>query len=273
MKAIASSNITIALLHTARAGAGMARVIADITHNATSRDNPQEVYAAFASAVDGKAQLLPETIRVLDENRYSQRIVAHVALNREVVAVSEGMKGFRAVAANMFMDTEDKMWTLRKTQGGDVLIQATDLEDDETLARALSSLSSVRHDPTVGRFAAQCSAVAASVQGGDFISYVSFDNKVKFGYVAVSAEDSDELLLVPTEGEEETINKDAVLDNEGEPEVEESEEDQVEAAVASARGAVSVEQIVAYYKRIYGRNQKYFAELTKRIRGHKFGCC
>lgn len=266
---------TIELKSYSAAGADLARVIIDVTHTTQSRNNPQLVMNALSKKLDGRFQAIAGSFDLVDSGAYTDRITGIVGRTREIVAVSEdNLKGFRALSSNMFMDDEKEMWTMKKTEAGDVLIK-TSAEDDLSLLNLLEATASsgYRSAPEYAKLSAMCGALASKVQGGNFVSYVDLNNRITQGFV-IATTDSETALVLPQGADEpDEVKLDAVTDIHDAaemPEVTMSAEEIVEQEVAVSSGRVDVNAIVAYYKRIYNMNPKFFAEWEKRIRSHQF---
>jgi hypothetical protein len=186
------------------------------------------------------------------------------------------MNGFKAVASNMFMDDEKDMWVLRKTEAGGLLVKTTGIDDDMSLVGMLDAVASdgFRNSPEFGRMTAMASSIEHAVAGGDFVSYVNNDNRVVCGFVVASVEGTDEIVALPvgaTEGE--TIKKAAVTEIHAQtdfPQHQPTGEEEAETVVAAARGAIDLNFILDYYKKVYARSPQYFDMLAQRFQSHQF---
>ena len=229
---------------------------------------------------DNKLSCVCGSFHSVDKAPYTERIEGVVRVNTQSIAFQEGMKGFRSVSSNVFMDDEEKMWTLRKTEAGEVLVKGTGIEDHESLRGLLDvvcsggySLSSEYKKST-----ASLSAMQASIGGGDFVEFVSeASNDVQYGFVVASDAENGKLIILPTtaapESEGEVVEKAAVtqkFDTESFPEPEMSEQEQMDQAVCAARGVVNLSTLLDYYKKVFARSPQFYAEFAKRARGHAF---
>jgi hypothetical protein len=260
----------------ALAGAGMARVLVEVTHTEESRKDPSVIASAIRARLDNKMEAVAGSFTTVEKGSFVERITGIVSTIRKAIPVTEeNMKGFRATAANMFMDEEKEMWALHKTQAGQILVQTTGIGDDMSLVNLLDSCSSAgfRNSPDYGRLSAMASATATQVQGGDFVSYVNFDNSIGLGFVVATAADTDDILVLPHGAEEaEAIKRAAVTQIHAQDEFpahELTSEEQVEQVVASARG-VSVEDLLSFYKKVFARNAKFYDLFAARVRSHQF---
>lgn len=286
--AVASSNVgrepVVNILTFDLAGNGMARVLCSVNHAGDSRENHDKVAAALRARLGGKMEAVAGSFTSLDKGEYQEQITGIVSVVKEAMPFTkQNLEGFKAVAANMFMDEEEHMWVVRKSAAGDLVVKTTGIDDDMSLVKLLndscSGQTSISSVTDHRRMVAQASALSDSVKGGDFISYVNMNNEIACGFVVATAEDeakpgqTDAVVLPANGGEEELINTKAVTeihDQREFPEHEISEDEAVDAAVASARGSVNLATLLDYYKRVYARRPAFYAEFAKRIKAHAF---
>lgn len=273
-----SAEPTVEIKSYALAGDGLARVLVEVTHTEASRNNSSIVLNALKGRLNNQMEAVAGSFTSIDKSAFTERITGIVSTIRNMIPVTEeNMKGFRATAANMFMDEEKEMWALHKTQAGQILVQTTGIGDDMSLVGLLDSCSSAgfRNSPDFGRLSAMASAVPAQAQAGDFVSYVNFDNSISHGFVVVTAADTDDALIMPvgaTEGEGDAIKRAAITQIHAQdefPVYEPTSEEQVETVVASARG-IDVNFLLEYYRKVYARSPKFFDMFAQRLRAHQF---
>lgn len=271
-------NPTIKLLGYALAGDGLARVVIDVAHNRDSREDHSLISQSMADLFENKLVPVSCSFASIDKAPYTERIEGVVRVNTQVVPMANA-KGFRSVSSNIFMDEEDKMWVLRKTEAGEVLVKNTGIEDHESLRHLLDaaccsgySLSSEYEKST-----AQLTDMQRHVTGGSFIQYVSSTSgEAALGFVVASAEDDKLLVLphdAPAESEGEVVGREAVtkdFDTKQLPETELSEQEQMDVAVSTSRGVVDVSTLLDFYKKVFARNPAYYTEFAKRVRQHAF---
>ncbi len=260
----------------ALAGAGLARITVEVTHNTASRADHSVVASAIEARLDGRMTAVAGSFDILEQGQYTDRLSGIVSVKRQAVPVGDTCPaGFRAMASNMFMDDESDMWVLRKTEAGGLLVKTTGIDDDMTLVGLLEANCSAgfRNSPDYGRVTASSQALANSVEGGQYVSYVTIDNLISHGFVVASVADSDEVVVLPQSGEEEIIKRAAVTEVHAQddfPQVEPSAEEKVEEVVASARGEVDLSFLLEYYKKVFARSPAYFAAFAQRARSHQF---
>lgn len=272
---VRTASPTVEIKSFAKAGPGLARVVVDVTHTSESRADKSMVATEIRKKLQGKLECVAGSFTTLEKGKFMDRITGVIGAVRESIAVNgaSDMKGFRAMASNMFMDDEKDMWVLRKNDSGQLLVKATGIEDDLALVNLLDSVSSAgyRSGGDHARMTAQCSSTKA--QGGDFVSFVDVNNTIHSAFVVATVSGTEDLVVAQAEGEPEVINQGAVIeihDQEKFPVVEDTAEEKVEQAVASARGTSSVETIVEYYRKIYSSNPEFFKEFESRIRSHSY---
>lgn len=268
---------TLEIQHFAVAGAGLARVVAKVIHTEQSRANPELVRQAFANKFDGNMVAVAGSVRQLDRGPLTSTISGVLSVQRETVAVASDadMKPFRALASNMYLDDEDRMWSLNKTAAGNLMVRSTGIDDDHALIGMLQAVATAA--PTTQesvRLRAVASSVAENLQPGDYASFVNANNAMDHGYIVAMAGDGTALVKTqhgPEDGE--IINVAAVVETHELPEdvlPELSQDEQMEVAVAAARGTVSIDQMLDYYRRVFIRSSDYFEKFADRLRNHAF---
>lgn len=267
---LATAEPTINILSFALAGHGMARIVADVTHTGDSREDHNLVAQAIRSKLDNRMQAVAGSFEALEQAAYSDKITGLVSVVRDIMPVEGDMRGFRATAANMFMDDEKDMWVLRKTEAGQILVKATGVDDDNAITGLLESVSSTsfRNDTNNLRFVAQASAIGQDVQGGDFVSYVNFGS-LSHGFVVATASDNTAFVLANGADDIEQIQIGAITkihDQTNFPEFEQN----VDTALAASRETVNLTFLTNYYKRVFARSQKYFDMFVERLKGHSY---
>jgi len=291
MRALASELVAkepvVNLMSFDLSGLGMARVTCSVTHTGDSREDHSLVTKELRKRLGGHLEAVAGSFSSIRSGNYQEQITGIVSVVREALpATKEHLKGFKSVSSNMFMDDEENMWVLRKSAAGDLVVKTTGIDDDMSLLKILNqacsgaaSLSSVSE---FRQMVATASAVGNAAKGGDFVSYVNHNNVIACGYLVATATDEAnpeqvQAVVLPAgavgEGEEEIINVKAITeihDQEQFPEVQITEQEAVDTVVASARGAVDINTLLDYYKRIYARGPAFYAEFAKRIRAHAF---
>ena len=144
---------TVEIKSYALAGEGLARVLVEVTHTEESRKDPSVIGNAIRARLENQMEAVAGSFVTIERSAFTERITGIVSAIRKAIPVTEeNMKGFRATAANMFMDEEQEMWALHKTQAGQILVQTTGIGDDMSLVGLLDSCSSAgfRNSPDYG---------------------------------------------------------------------------------------------------------------------------
>ena len=268
---------TVSILGYALAGDGLARVVAEVAHNSFSREDHSFVSESMSRVFDNKLAPVAGSFRSIDKAPYTERITGVVRVNTQAVP-RDSAKGFRSVSSNIFMDDEDKMWVLRKTESGDILVKSTGIEDHASLKGLMDVVCSSGHSLSSEFKQAEqsISKMQQSIAGGDYVQYVSaHGTETKFGYVLASTEDG-KLIILPSDAsveEGEVVEPDAVVKKEDvsdAPDVEMSEQEKMDQAVSVSRGVVNMSILLDYYKKVFQRSGSYYAEFAKRVRAHAF---
>lgn len=278
VQAVKSDKPVVEIKHFAPAGSGIARVVANVIHTAASRANPNLIGEVLREKTQNRLTAVAGSFRTVDEGPLSSVITGVLAFNRESIAIasSEDLQGFTAVASNMFMDVEDRMWNLHKTESGSLLVRSTGIDDDQELVGLLASLSS---SPQTSGESRQLSATASSVRnriaGGQYVSFVNANNMLAQGFVVVTAADSDDVVVLTDEkAEPEAIKANAITEihdlGQDAPQVELTEQEQVDVAVASAAGRITLDMMVDYYRRMFAASPEYFEMFKSRLLSHAF---
>ncbi len=268
---------TVTVMGYALAGEGLARITAEVAHNQFSREDHSLISESLSQVFDNHMQVVGGSFRSIDKAPYTERIVGVMRINTQSVPL-EAAKGFRSVSSNIFMDDEDKMWVLRKTEAGDILVKNTGIEDHASLLGMLNVVCHSGHSLSSEFKVSESKVVAmqSNVQGGSFVQYVSaIDSRTKFGFVVASAED-EKLIILPEDKsaeEGEVVDRNAVIGEENisdAPEVELSEQEKMDQAVSVSRGVVDVSTLLDFYKKVFARSPEYYAKFAERVRKHAF---
>ena len=267
------------------AGPGMARVTCSVSHAGDSREDHSLVMDELRARFGGKMEAVAGSFRSLDSGPFQEQITGIVAVVREAMhATPENLKGFKSVSSNMFMDEEEHMWVVRHSAAGDLVVKTTGIDDDMSLVNLLNqacagatSLSSLQDHR---RMVATASAIGDAVEGGAFVSYVDHNNTIAHGYVVATAFDEAnpdvlQAIVLPAVGDEKeaVINVKAVTEihpQDSFPVVQVSEQEVVDNALAAARGTTSLQTLLDFYKRVYSRSPKFYAEFARRLKQHAF---
>jgi hypothetical protein len=196
-----------------------------------------------------------------DRSNVQATLEGYVVPNVEIVtASSEEGKTMKCVAANMFLDQADCIWS--KT--GDFLYKKSDVETSEELNRFLTECSS-----STVRMRKADKLGSTEVSSGNFVSYLS-EGEMCYGFV-IATDEANQKLMVLAEGEEDPevidtfdVQTQVPVDDEKVAFPEEEEFTETSAA------GIDVNALVSYYKRWFQYNKQYAEQLISRAKGHSF---
>lgn len=261
---------------------GLARIVAAVTHTSTSRENDSEVYSALAGLFKNNIQPIENTFCVLASNKFTDMVTGIVAPIQESVAYDSESSDFTCVCGNMYVDENEKLWSLKQTEGGDLLIKTSSLDDLDAITELMGSVSSTVAEPlrfeTESNVMASFSSMAGSVDSGDFVDFVNPVTRcAEFGVVVASVcnedtennkvEDTGNIIVLSSTGDKEiTISRELLVDVHNDVDVPEADE----SAYDSISSGINLEAAVEYYRSMFRRSPEYFAKFEQRLRSHAF---
>lgn len=261
---------------------GLARIVASVTHTSTSRENDGEVYAAISSLFKNNIQPIENTFCILASNAFTDMVTGIVAPIQESVAFDSESDDFTCVCGNMYVDENEKLWSLKKTEGGDLLIKTSSLDDLDAINELMGSVSSDAVEPL--RFETESNVMTSfcsmldKVAGGDFIDFVNPTTRcAEFGVVVANVqnedtetgtiEDTGSVIVLSSTGEHHvSISREMIVGVHTDVEVPESDD----SAYETMSGTPNLEAAVAYYRSMFRRSPEYFAMFEQRLRNHAF---
>jgi hypothetical protein len=240
---------------------------------ASAGASAEQVYAGIKSQFKGVTPIHGTFVSLAAEPtlHHFEGIVGVVS---ERVVVNEETKAanYKAVAANMYMDADENLWTLRKTQTGEVMVKSICADDALVMQQLLAVAKTDLNDFNNKNLHMQSAQDRAMVQGGDLITYVSqqsADLQMAIACAAIDNEDGSptpEIFVVRPNGQTETVHREMIVVTAGAVQLE-AEEAQDSIAVASA---ADVDRFAAFYSRVYARRPAFFEEFMTRVRAHVF---
>tara|TARA_B100000700_G_scaffold88627_1_gene99977 strand:- start:95745 stop:96635 length:891 start_codon:yes stop_codon:yes gene_type:complete len=259
---------------------GFARVTASVTHTSASRQDHSQVLSALSEKLGAKVRPIEGSFHAVAGNSVGDTISGIVTSNPEVVAYDENIaEGFKAIAGNMFMDDEEQLWALRKTEAGDLLVKSRGKEDADIISDLMTSLSSA--DVGTMAFEAQASAqrdegIRCGLQGGDFITFVNPETEdVQFGAVVASVCDdtgreTGNVVVQSVEASSKPVMIDRQMTLGKFDDVDFDDTGLVDDNVAEA-SAHTLDFIASYYQRLFQRDPSYYEKFMERWMAHTFG--
>jgi hypothetical protein len=263
---------------------GYARAAVSVTHRGESRNNMALVMESIRQLMDGKGTPVLGSWMSVSRTDFSEDLIGLVSVNKQVVAYTPDMKGFKALSSNMFMDDEKSMWTLKESEGGKLLIRTSAYDDDTVLNDLLSSISSAKANAFDYHTQAVNSEFRQPYDGGNYIAYVSksHNDDIRTGFVVSTVCDdngrpSREVVVLSRVCDSyEVIDRNMILsvcssdDMDSKLEAVANSGD-MEAVSAALKSNVSLDDILSYYRTLFSRNAEYFRLFEERIRSHF--CC
>ncbi len=275
------NNVTAALKSIARApalsvqrvtpiGERFARVLGTISASAT----PEQLLSAVRK-LNPKLVPIAGTFTAVASNGYTMSIEGIVgSLEERIVLDESNRESFTAVASNMYMDVEERLWSLKKTEGGDILISSHAGDDREIMNSLMACVASSQVGVQEAEPASnQLATARANIEGADLISYVSPSKGVLtmgFALASVSGESgaSHGLMALAHDGAEpELVDRNLIVAHVAASNIDFDETSEMEAV---ASGNFSLEMIEAYYKKMFIRRPEYFQAFWSRFKSHAF---
>jgi len=205
-------------------------------------------------------------------NSATRSIEGIVGVVTERVVLSDNNRdAFQSLSSNMYMDNEEQLWSLKKTDGGDILIKSHAGDDLEVMNSLMACVASSQVGvqetlPAAQRFVES----RRQVEGGDLLAYVSpktGTTVLGFAIAAAVQEDGSDagLIVVDRNDNLEQISRELVVAYTDQVETDDTTE-----LEAVAAGNFSLEMMKDYYRRLFVRSPEYFEEFWKRLSGHAY---
>lgn len=272
-----SVNAALAAVHTApdfylskvaNIGNKFARVVGTIRASAT----PDQLIAAVRK-LNPRFSPVQGSFTAIASNGITTTYEGLVgSLTERVVLTDENRAGFKAIASNMYMDCEEKLWSMVKTEAGDVLISSHAADEPEIMKALMQSVASSNVGADVQQKMSEADAIRAQIKGGDLVTFVSESGAVQMGFVVAAvanADGSDAGLSVVTQLNEDVhmVDRNMVVAFVDADSVEGDEQAEMEAVAA---GSINMDMIANYYRRVFARRPEYFEAFMQRFRSHVF---
>ncbi|QQO90330.1 hypothetical protein pEaSNUABM5_00188 [Erwinia phage pEa_SNUABM_5] len=254
-------------------GTNQALALVQLVH-APGEDITQNFGASVSAATDREYMSVSGSASIIDDGRthtYARVIMQRMQDVKDVAEVTE----MRALSKNMYLDQNERMWTIRKSESGqDVLVRNQDINDNAELLEMLRSVSSATpeqlrsQNPEVAHLYANHNLLLAGAVGGDMVSFVSNSGEVKVGFVAAQVTDDNSFLVVDREGNEEQITSKSMVALVDGDELDPKQFPQLDSL--SAAGGVDTQKLLDYYAQVFRYAPEYYEQLAARILAHNF---
>lgn len=266
---LASQGPTFNLQRVTPIGDRFARVLGTISATASG-----DQIRGSLRQLNNKLTPIQGSFRALSNNGVTQSVEGIVGIISERVVLSDENKDqFKAVAGNMYMDDEERLWSMKKTEAGDILIKSHASDDMEVMTKLMACVAST----AVGMQEAEpvsrnLHSALASIQGGDLVSFVNPDKGIVdmgFAVASVRNEDGSDAGLAVVDRSDNTfqLDRNMVIAAVSGEEIEFDDTAEMEAVAA---GNYSMEFIKDYYRRMFIRRPDYFEAFWKRFSSHAF---
>lgn len=254
-------------------GTNQALALVQLVH-APGEDIAQNFGASVSAATDREYMSVSGSAAVIQDGR--THTFARVILNRmnDVKDIAE-ISNMRSMSKNMYLDQNERMWTIRKSESGqDVLVRNQDINDNSELLDMLRSMSSATpeqlrsQNPELAAAYRNHNLQLAGAQGGDMVSYVSASGALRVGFVAAQVTDDNTFLVVDREGNEEQISSMSMVALVDGDEIDPNQFPQIDSL--SAAGGVDTQKLLDYYAQVFRYAPEYYEQLAARIMAHNF---
>lgn len=259
-----------------------ALVDAVITSNSFDCISNAEVALALQEVTGHNLVPIASCSKVIEHTPYKTTVRAFMSVASEAIPYVDGMEGFQSVSSNIYMDAEEKIWSLRQSESGKTLVRSHVIDDQAEIAELLNACSNVTDLTANSRDQGYFQAVASIVQDranpADLVSFVA-GGVLQLGIVAATHENEqgmplDTMTVIACNAENAvSIDHANIVENFGDMVSSSSNPEgyaEPENEMVSQSGNASVEDIVSYWKRVYGHNTAFFAKMESQIRSYQF---
>ncbi|QYW03488.1 hypothetical protein pEaSNUABM34_00186 [Erwinia phage pEa_SNUABM_34] len=248
--------------------------IVQVTH--TPNEDITDNFGAIVSAsCDREFMPVQGATSMIEQGKTSSFVRTILTRMQDIVPVAQMGDEFQALSKNMYMDKQERMWAVRKSESGeDVLVRQSEANDNADLIDMIRSVSGAAafnlnaRLPEVAQALSANAADRAGAQGGDMISFVSASGALTVGFVAARVTDDNSFLVVDFEGNNEQITSASMVAVLPSDELDERQFPALDSVSAAA--GVDVPKLLDYYAKVYRYSPEYFSLLADRIRAHSF---
>lgn len=225
-----------------------------------------EASAVIAASLGGKVVPVADSFTVLSSNKGVDFITGFVVPQRTCKPFNE--EGLRAMAGNMFMDEEEHLWKLQKTEAGDILVRSHVDNADEIRVMMQSLCSNVtvpelhERDELMGEYTQNIAAIAG---GADILFVDPETQQVTPAVVIAEVADVPNHVAVAGAFGSCAISRDLIVCATAFDGLEEPNDSKELEAQASG---FTLDDITAYYQKVFQRRPEYFEQFMSRWRSH-----
>lgn len=258
---------------------GMFRVVCSVVHTPDSEKDNRLVLESLNAALGGAVHAIEGSFKTVKDG-VTSLVTGLVARNVRVqLADKASMSSMRLISqsSNMYMDGDDLMWQFIEAASGDILVQTNGVDDLVSINSALDNRCTELKSAGL-KLLAQCMAEELKVGEGDFIVYFDDNQQRRQGMALANCIEEETgadtgKVLVDADGASEVVDKAQIVASVSTAELpvpELSDEDRVNMSVSFARGEHKLQDLVNYYRKIYGHNAEFFNAFKARLEGHQF---
>lgn len=244
-------------------------VVARIVHG---RDQSlgAECAASISTALNNEFFPVPGSMMKVASTSNSTFIRAIVSKAQEILPASE-LNTMQSVSANMYMDKSEKLWALRSSASGDILVRSAEMNDMDELVDMIHSVSSTQYImetqfPDIHKELKNQDAYRAASIGGDMVSFVS-NSSVQVGFVAAQVIDeaSTSYAVVDKEGEMHSLSSQQIVAR-----LEGGSLDCWPEVSLSMSASINADKLLEYYQQVFRYSPDYLAKIEQIILSHGF---
>lgn len=247
-------------------GTQVTRIFGRLDKRAGNTLPAAEASAVIARSLGDKVVPVADSFVVLASDAVSDLVTGLVCPKR-ISRPFSPEEGMRVMAGNMYMDNEQHLWKLHKTEAGDILVRSEVDNVDEVRAIMASLCSSVTTHFAIQneKEVQQYNDSLAAVAGGQDILFVDPENfTVTAGTVMAVIDDVPNSVAVAGAFGSCAISRDLIVCATNFEGLEDAEAQEQEANASS----FDIAQITDYYSKLFQRRPEYFDQFMARWRAH-----
>lgn len=226
-----------------------------------------EASAVITRSLGGKVTPVADSFTVLASNAVSDLVTGFVVPLITSRPFDGADTSMRAMAGNMFMDEEEHLWKLQKTEAGDVLVRSHIDNADEIRVMMQSLCSGVPAEAVQANesIIAQHAQSVGEIPASSDILYVDPETqKVTAGVIIAVVEDVPNTVAVAGADGASAISRDLLICAASFDGLEDAEAKELEAQATS----FTIADITEYYRKVFQRRPEYFEQFMTRWRSH-----
>jgi hypothetical protein len=250
-----------------------------LTHGYNETLSEENINFAMQASVSNSLTPIPGSLFLIEKTPFASYVRVGMKVTTDVLPFKSGMSGFTSVSSNIFMDDSENIWSLRRNETGDILVRSNVIDDVDSINSLLESCSNVTNSTYNTRDKLFFQSLSNyenrvnlnDVTSHDYVTFVS-DGHVYNGFIVLSHVDENSvptntftaLAFTDTPNQQPvTIPLSSILCNFKTPGYKQIE-------IMGVSESASANDIVSYYRKIYGHNAEFFKALETQINSYKF---